>query len=722
MLNNILRKANLINIHRLLWTTSLIALFLSLPATASWRLAEHLPDSAQLYLRIPDPARIYQPNPQSPLGRLNGDHSFQKQNNDLLIAFREKMLTPLADLNALPLSPLLAYADGPIEAALLLPENSPPMLANLLVNIPLEVNSSLDLNALLNDLVTTNPDIVLQQLFTPEHPAQLNIGGFPFYLAIDSKQNRLAILSGLAAVPELIEEMSRFAKISPQHPSLEISRQIDSSGEGFLLWGNLQSALPLISLNFPPEELVQLQQWGVMGVKQFGMGYGVADKKGHLKLILGYQPEGLIGMIPLKERRLNVSSRGDPGMLFSLAIPTEEGVLGLEKLLESYDPQLYEAYKEIDHELATSMQLTMAQFASIFAGELLLFSDDLGFFAALKQGNPERQKQLLNHLSQQGLVQYRQRQIEDKTYHHLSTPTMGADLQAYIETLEPESSEAQLFSTLQRVTNEFYWIEEVGYLIFAQVPQLLMERQRHKDRVDIGKWLQDRQRQQGKDALFLFSTRLDGVTHHYYHAYLGMLQQLGNIVETPIDLFTLPTAQQLQLPNQGAVGVQLDLSSQQLSLDISFEESIAELMMHPATAMTGIALIGVTTAIAIPAYSDYQDQMNTSEEMLIEEDLTVATVDEVIYKGFQILVDIQQQAETLRQSQGVMPSLEELQISFDKDAFQLEMRPELPGYTLGFSDARVEGYLMIFKDQESGYWYCRGEGVNPDHLPEICHE
>ena len=53
------------------------------------------------------------------------------------------------------------------------------------------------------------------------------------------------------------------------------------------------------------------------------------------------------------------------------------------------------------------------------------------------------------------------------------------------------------------------------------------------------------------------STRVEGMPRQVYRYYLGLLALLGDFTNSPVDLFALPSARQLALPERTGVGLQL---------------------------------------------------------------------------------------------------------------------------------------------------------------------
>ena len=95
------------------------------------------------------------------------------------------------------------------------------------------------------------------------------------------------------------------------------------------------------------------------------------------------------------------------------------------------------------------------------------------------------------------------------------------------------------------VPGHLYWKMDGEYLIVAQIPQVLFDRDRIARKTPLKTWLQDVQKLPGDDALFIASAQVEGVPRLIYTMYLQMLQSLSDIAGHPLDLFALPTAMEV---------------------------------------------------------------------------------------------------------------------------------------------------------------------------------
>jgi type IV pilus assembly protein PilA len=90
---------------------------------------------------------------------------------------------------------------------------------------------------------------------------------------------------------------------------------------------------------------------------------------------------------------------------------------------------------------------------------------------------------------------------------------------------------------------------------------------------------------------------------------------MGNLTHTEVDLFTMPTAQQLDLPEKGQFSFALDADSDGFSIKFSYEYSVFENMTY-VDGYIALVYVGVVAAYAIPAYRDYTVKSKVTHKAL----------------------------------------------------------------------------------------------------------
>jgi len=130
----------------------------------------------------------------------------------------------------------------------------------------------------------------------------------------------------------------------------------------------------------------------------------------------------------------------------------------------------------------------------------------------------------------------------------------------------------------------------------------------------IKSWLKDIQKLPGDDALFLASAQVDGVPKLIYTAYLQVLQSLGDLAGQPLDLFTLPSAMEVKLPQRGSYGVKFTSSANRLALEATYESNPLEVFFVGGGVRT-VAMVGMLAAIAVPNLLEYRRHAEIGQQL-----------------------------------------------------------------------------------------------------------
>jgi Tfp pilus assembly major pilin PilA len=184
-----------------------------------------------------------------------------------------------------------------------------------------------------------------------------------------------------------------------------------------------------------------------------------------------------------------------------------------------------------------------------------------------------------------------------------------------------------------RVSQHLYWIEEGDFLVFAKVPQLLMDRVASKPDTSLTAWLHDSQSYDAAHTLLGYTGTTHGLQRTVYYDYLGLLEVVGDVLGKPVDLTPMPSAGQLKLPAEGIVGMALLADEQRLSLRVTYEQTPAEMAFGGSSTMTTVAVIAILAAIAIPAYQDYVIRSQVSEGASLADGAKTAVAEYYANKG-----------------------------------------------------------------------------------------
>lgn len=156
-----------------------------------------------------------------------------------------------------------------------------------------------------------------------------------------------------------------------------------------------------------------------------------------------------------------------------------------------------------------------------------------------------------------------------------------------------------------RSQNGNAWALKQGERWFiASVPQILMARIDREADFDVEPWLESEGQSSAGRSMVLLGT-FENLVQTNYHYYLQGMQLVGEVLDTDIDLMSFPPVYAAAIPNLSTIGLSATYQDQSMRLIYSYEN-------HPLDALGGsmakLSVVGILSAVAIPAYQDYVQQ------------------------------------------------------------------------------------------------------------------
>jgi hypothetical protein len=99
-----------------------------------------------------------------------------------------------------------------------------------------------------------------------------------------------------------------------------------------------------------------------------------------------------------------------------------------------------------------------------------------------------------------------------------------------------------------------------------------------------------------------------------YAAYLQFLQNLGDLAGQPLDLFTLPSAMEIKLPQRGSYGIKFTSSANRLALEATYESNPLEVFFLGGGVRT-VIMAGMLAAIVVPHFLEYQRHTEIGQQL-----------------------------------------------------------------------------------------------------------
>lgn len=590
-----------------------------LPIRDAW-LRDHMPAGALMYVRIPHPFGVL----STPKGSVLDPALRSEANVENLVRIRKGIVD-----NLLPEIPAFAdirmrlveqYLRSPIEAAIFLAP-----APSTLVSVNLDVDSNEALQDVLYAFGLQSADFGLIEPLGADGIGQINGLGMPTLIRFDASTGNLLIHAGPGASAEGFANLLSEVESKNEHMMSDLEQRVDASGQGFFYWINAEQALPAMALFVQPEDMQDMYDAGLDKVRAAAMGMGVANGKGRLSVVADVKSEDDRGFIPYISNDLSARSVGDPDALFVLSFPTAEEFSRLEeKGLALADDEGRQEWLEGKAEFAEMTGVTVEEIFRAVGPELMIIVDRAGDYAAVRVRDRRLWDSVVQRLSESGGRSPDQRRISGKTYYHIGLPNT-------LDLIPEEAAQeiAWWASLLARVDDHYYWTYDGDFLYMAAVPQVLIDRAAMRPRTDVGEWLAETQRIDGSEAFFSLSGRSRKLPARLYAVYLELMQLLADLGMAEMDMWSMPTAAQLQLPELGTLGLTMSLGDPTIAFELTYENNPGEFL----GGFGGIAAIGVMAAIAIPAYQDYTKRAQISEGLAMSGGLKAVVAETYLETG-----------------------------------------------------------------------------------------
>jgi hypothetical protein len=588
-----------------------------LPAAAPW-LHGFLPDDALMYARIPHPFGML----AAPKGNSLDPVMRSDANVATILKIREGMaanvLPRIPAFQDLRLRMLEKHLRAPLELAVL-----PLPAPSLLVSTRLDVSSTEAFASLLAELAAEGAGLSLVAPLDERGVGQVEGLSVPSFVQFDD--GRLLLNVGPSVSPESFATILDGIVQNADHAMRRMERRVDTSGQGIFLWVNTERALAMATVMMQPEQFEQITDAGLDKTASVGIGWGVADGKGRISVVADLRPEYDRGFVPDVSIDIRARSVGEPDALLLLAIPTADEFERIEtRVLDSLEIDAIAAWDELEQSMAEEVGFSIEDLLNAVGPEVLLIFDDAGDYGALRIRDRKLWDRVIDGVAESIEVEPEKRRIGRHTYYHWGIESELMDLDE-----APETESHWFAEMFARAKDHTYWTYEGDYLFFASVPQILMDRHELGADTDIATWLRERQRIDASTAFMSISGTSRKLPERVYAVYLELLQLLADVAQTEIDIWSMPTARQLDLPRAGTLGFTLSLGNPTLAAEFTFENNPAEFLGGAG----GIVVAGVVAAIAIPAYQDYTIRARVSEGLILSESTKFAVSEHYVDTG-----------------------------------------------------------------------------------------
>jgi hypothetical protein len=668
------------------------------------RLRELLPENAFVYLRVPSPWGLLGAPKGNIYARAVGSSAYAQTIDGLRTGFVNNLLPEVPPEGQLFLSLLMEQMRSPLELAVMPPAKAEASLPDSVITLVLDADTPEAANALLAGIAEQAPGIEPKIPMGEDGAGMLLVQGMPLqtYFAADEQRLYLSFTDPSAA-PDPLNQWVAARQTVSDHPMYAAEAAIDASGQGLFAWVDPSPLMQTLEQLGQAQQVAALRAFGASEARSLALGLGGSGGKQRLKLLLDMPQVGFRSFLPAVNTELPLRTAGEPELVFMLGLPDPDDLALVENnLLGMMPPEDIQAYQAGKEMFQTNFGFSLEQLLGAFGDELLVVSDQAGYYLALRLRDPDLYQQILDQLLERFAPPYEQRELLGHTYHHLTLPSLAAadpELSGGMQDGDPISRR------LASLPSHLYWTREGEYLLLASVPQTLIDYRYIDERVPLGDWLRQTQGIEPNGALLLASARSQGTPRLIYELNLWTLEALGDLFGSPVDLFALPSPRELGLPDSGSAGFQIASSPNQLAVELVYESNPLELLM----AMGGLGTLtsaGIAAAVAIPAFEEYQNKAEIATEL--------AEVQQLQQELIMFYVD-QGRFPTAEEAQSLLSTLPgggNMDLSLEPDTGSISAQIYVPGLS--------GGNLLIITPRlgDGGYidWDCEGSTLDPAHL------
>ena len=505
---------------------------------------------------------------------------------------------------------------------------------SVLLGATLSVRSAEELNALFDELGQAEPPMSLAAPLDGDGIAELV--GLPLtaFVKFDAATGRFLLLAGMGLTRNtLTQVLDSMPANQTDHPMHALEQKIDASGQGLFAWLDASRILPTAQMFMPGEVVEALGSMGLGGLRAVAFGVGTANGKGRLSFVLDVGTDHTARPFPVVANDVAATSVGEPDAAILFSIPTPEEYVRLEALaLAALPPEGRNGWAEVKAQVRELTGVDIEEVFSAIGPDVVLIFDAAGDYSAVRLRDPALFDDISRRIAAatgSGLVE--QDLLGTRFYHSRLPSSYGFGATADANGGEPDDV-ADFATLLGRMRTHVYWIREGDYVYISQVPQTLMDRVRAGADSSVADWLAEKQRIDTSGSLFAATGEIAKMPRRSYEAYLGVMQALADVSAAELDLWAMPTADQLRLPERGAIGFSVNVGEPYLSLELTYENHPGELFFG-AGGIGAVAALGIVAAIAIPAYQDYTIRAQVSEGLNLAAAVKAAVAEDFADEG-----------------------------------------------------------------------------------------
>ena len=653
---------------------------------------EKLPAETMAYMRIPTIWEIFLE------AKVDVLHSVQQLqvHKELLAQIKQGIVdgfTKLLPADAKsPFKLLVKDLSTPLELAVISASDG-SMIPNTLIATTIKNTSITELNTLSEALLTSlGPQMKIIQPFNQEGQAQWLAAMIPIFASYDEKTGRLALFSGLSASAKELQTLLA----QDQHDAaldniINFENSVDTAGKNIEAWFNIKSIYQQNKTMIPADMAKQITAMGLDKVNFLWAGTSSKAGKSEFLVRLDMPEVGFRKLLPRVDSDININTAGVPRSAWLFSMPTVEQMQQAVDMVLAFDPDGDEMQAKLDELINRAndfLGVSLTEIFSAYGQKTLLITDDSGSWFASKIVNKSLHNKVMEKLGTAFKTQSSSKELAGVAIQQSIFFTREFEKKVFAK-----NTESNPLAKIINFRQYFFYQIEDNYLLQAFTPQVLADRANTHEKINFNDWLQKQQGQNWQTSILAYSREVQDAPRDIYYFYLNALMFIANFANVEVDLFQFPTAKQLELPSKGRAGFAIDSSTTALTLKVSYEYSALENMSFLETYFS-LAIVGIITAYAVPAYKDYI--------------ITAAVTDKYfsIYADKQFVEDYYLQNNKFPSNEVLLESLgQSNDYTYDADSGQISLnfkdsnQYEIQGATLEL--------IPVIEADNSLNWYCQ---------------
>ncbi len=579
---------------------------------------EKLPPETLAYARIPTVWQLLFE------AKADGLHPAQKleAHKDIINSIKKGLVDSYANKlpkeAQFPFELLLKNMSTPLEIAILNASDG-SMVPNVMIATTLENTTKAQISELLGTIEKqSNKQFRVIKAFDDSNFASLFVAMAPVFMSFDEKTGRLLMLSGLSASQKQLNDLlARTQHAEELNDIFAYEDSVDVSGKNVETWINIDTIYQKNKAMIPASEQPMVEKIGLDKMKFLWVGTASSKGKSELIVKLAMPEVGARQFVAGVDSQFDIQTAGVPRRAWQITRPTVEQVkkayaFALSFASEAEAEKVRNKTNEVIGLFSNYFGTDIAQIFSIYGQKIIVVTDDSGTWFASKIKDMKAHNELIEKFKTTFKLT-----LESKTLAGVSIDVMEASTnelsQKLIEDLglNDPSFKNPFMDMRQR---SYFQIKGDKYLQ-AFIPQVLADRDNSKHKQSLSDWLANQQGQNWNSSLLAYTAEVQDAPRSIYYFYLKLLEIMGNLTHTEVDLFTMPTAQQLNLPEKGQFSFALDADNDGFSVKFSYEYSVFENMSY-VDGYIALVYVGVVAAYAIPAYRDYTIKSKVTKKAL----------------------------------------------------------------------------------------------------------